>query len=319
MIDDIRDRLLDAPGASPDDVTFHAIVTAGHRRRQRRRAALLAASTAVAVAGALTAVLTVPGGGGATIGKRGPVPVHDSKYNCRQQDVSATLGPVALVAAPERRDVFDVRLVVTRHCQLRGPLQLEVSAQPVSPPVPPDPTWTWTAKTTSIYGGSGPQQTTPVPLDSSYFYAVDLGWHPRQQGCRGANVRLVGPGPLFLPLGRLSFYCGEPIAISNTFAVSQVHSVPWTLVRASGNRVTIHYGPLCRGMTPRVTETSTSVTIALLTNDPLGLHGCLAMTVDGATKVVTLRRPLGSRDVRHAPTGPWPAADFISASSHPAR
>jgi len=318
VTDDVRAQLLELPGASPDDLTFDAIVTAGTRRRQRRRASLLAASTGIAVVGVLSVVLTVPGGG-ATVGKRGPVPVGDGKYYCREADVSATLGPGELETSPERRNMFDVRLVVTRDCQLRGPLQLEVSAQPVSPPVPPDPAWTWTAKTTSNYGGSGPQQTTPVPLDPSYFYAVDLGWRPRRQGCEGPNVRLVGPGHLVLPLGRLSFYCGEPIAISNTFAVSVVSSVPWTLVRASGNRVTIHYGPLCRGMVPRVTETSTSVTIAALTNEPLGAHGCLAMTFDGSSTVVTLRRPLGARAIRHAPTGSWPAADFISASSHPAR
>ena len=313
MTDDIRAQLLDLPGAPPDDVTFDAIVTAGRRRRRQRRAGWLAATAAIAVAATVSTALALPGGGnGATFGKRAPIPATASK-DCRQPDVTATLGPGQEEISPVRRNTFDVRIVVKRNCELRGPLRLETNKTPGGwQPVPDDPNWTWPYRSTSNYGGSGPQQTTSIAVDRTFFYVVDLGWRPRPRSCPGTAVRLVGAS-LVLPLGRLSIWCGEPIAVSNTFAVSQIHSIDWTLVQASGTHVKITYRPQCRGVVPRVIETSDSVTIAALVNDPIGPHGCLNMTANGVSAVVVLHQPLGSRDIRHAPLGPWPAADFISA------
>jgi hypothetical protein len=110
-----------------------------------------------------------------------------------------------------------------------------------------------------------------------------------------------------LPLDRLPQWCGQPIAVSNTFAGSVTYSVRWLSATATGALLTIHYRQVCHGATPQVTETATKVTIALVTTSFVSFGSCLPLVLDPIVMHVGLQQPLGNRTLVHAPVGRWPA------------
>lgn len=331
-IGSVRSLLLDVPTAAPTDDSFAHILTSG-RRRKRRRTAAVTGLAAIAVAAVTTVALAVPGGGtaeqkpapAATGGTTSPTPTPTPTPTssrlatmgtpCSQSDINANLGGGMLDLISPRKDSYSVRIITTKACDLIGPLRLEMqTASGDWQQVPPDPNWKWASHPSGHDSAERPQDATPTPLDPSIMYSVDLGWSPTKNKCAFTQIRLVSTD-VTLPLGGLYHWCLEPVAVSNTYEFTQTRSIDWTLDSASGKTVTVSYQPQCHGARAEAIENSDSVTIVVLFTDILRVHGCLPIGPANAKTTVTLKAPVGTREIKHARTGPWQAQQLPPVAS----
>jgi hypothetical protein len=94
----------------------------------------------------------------------------------------------------------------------------------------------------------------------------------------------------------------DTATVSDVTAVSHSLPVEWTRYEPTpDDRVLrVLYPDTCRVPSPSVRETDEAVTIELLSDEPLGAHGCVMIRANHLSSVlVTLEEPLGSREVRH--------------------
>ena len=101
----------------------------------------------------------------------------------------------------------------------------------------------------------------------------------------------------------------KPPTPARTLSAAQtrgLESTPWQLVSQNGQALRIRYvagGSCYRWSGVRVQETAKSVEIWTTTKPPKGDPACLLLlTVSSST--ITLRNPLGSRTLLHAPVSP---------------
>jgi len=316
----LRAQLLDLPAPAPDDDVFAGIVTAGRRRVRRRNglAVAVAVGLVAVVAAAVPTLANNLSGSPVVKATQAPQPATSGSpvatttasaaASCTTVDLNADIG-AGMIDNLSPDDRYDVRMITTKACQLTGPLRLEQQDAAGSwQPVVNDAAWRWTDVFDPQYQASGTQDATPTSLDPSFMYTVELGWHPAKHArCAQTDVRLVGPD-VTLPLGPLPLWCHEPIAVSNTFVFTKTHSIAWTLVDTHDKTIDIAFDQQCNGVRAEAIETPTSVTIVALYVEIPRRHGCLPMTIPSArAATVTLKAPLGSREIRHAPVGPWQA------------
>jgi hypothetical protein len=289
-------RLRELPGADPTDAVLRAVVAAGQQRRRHRRLAM-AAGLAAVVAALAGGVLIVTGD--ATTG----VTPADSAGPCRGKDLLvAHLAAGTGLGAGANLSGLPVSVKTRRACSLPGPLRLQVRRAAGSWTLVPEGAMTMTG----IGLPGGRQSPGRMALDPSVSYAVYLVWAPTQMECPANTLRLSAPG-LSLAIGSLPMWCGAPVAVTQTDARTTTRSVAWESAAASGARLTITYRPQCRGVRTDIRETRSSVTVALVTTDPIGPHGCLPIPIGTVRVQATLKQPLGDRRLVHAIVGPWPA------------
>lgn len=295
---DILTRLHEVPGAAPDDATLHAILDSGRRKRRRRHALVPAAAAFVTAIVVATILVAAPRG------RTTDNPVKRSD-ECTLSQLRVTTSALIVQTEPRAFDSISLSIQTRRPCALTGPLQLQVHA--------PDGTWSAVAARgdgdrVHHAGDTGPQTSATLRLDPPTTYLIDLGWKPTSSHCRARDVRLVGPR-LLVPLAQLPQWCGQPIAVSNTFPGSVTYSVPWVSATPSGKILTIRYRPQCRGARPIITETPRTVTVALVTTYVTGPGGCVMMPTGLVRLNAKLGQPLGDRTLIHAHVGRWPAID----------
>jgi hypothetical protein len=226
-------------------------------------------------------------------------------WQCRQAALQVTSSGLTVQDRPAV-DSASIVIETRAACPLTGPLRLQVrGADGNWTAVPSGPT-TAGALAPHHLGNTGPQTATTLHLTPPTTYLVDMAWERETAGCTDRAVRLVGPA-LALPIPSLPGWCGQPVAVSNTFAASVTYSVRWVSAGARGNTLAIKYQPQCRGARAVVTETSRSVTVAVVTVRADGPGGCMKLGFDLATLRTTLQAPLGNRKLLHAKVGPWPA------------
>jgi hypothetical protein len=80
-------------------------------------------------------------------------------------------------------------------------------------------------------------------------------------------------------------------------------SKPWVSAAAGGDgrSLVVRFRPLCRGGTVVARESAKAIEVAVLTTEPLGLHGCLPIGFDLSRVTVELAGPVDGRRLVHAP------------------
>jgi hypothetical protein len=293
---DVLVRLREVPGASPDDDTLRAILAAGRRRRGRRRYAPVAASAVAVAMVAVVALVVRPFG---TAGDRPPGGGHQ----CTPAQLRVTTSAISIGSNPHPFDSATVLIQTRQRCAVSGPFRIEVRAA--------DGTWTPVPQPAQVVGirhmlATGRQTAATLRLDPPRTYGIDLGWIRKSARCSPRDIRLAGPG-LAIPMASLPQWCGQPIAVSNTYSAYVTYSVKWISAVPKGDDLIVTYQGVCRGVRPQVDETARTVTVALVTAVVTGPSGCFAIPLTPVTTRVRLQQPLGDRKLLHAKVGLWPA------------